>query len=432
MDLRALSQSVRRGEIDTVLTVFPDMQGRLLGKRVTGRFFVDEVARRGVHACAYLLTADMEMDPRPGYELASWESGYQDFHAVPDLPTLRRIPWLEKTALVMCDLEDEDGEPIEVSPRRILRRQVERARRAGFKPMIGSELEFYLFKQTYESARAGNYHGLEPYGWYLEDYHILQGTREEPVIRDIRNGMEGAGIPVEFSKGEWGAGQQEINLRYAEALEMADRHAIYKHGAKEIAMRHGVSLTFMAKWDPGRAGSSCHIHSSLAGARKDLFEPWLAGQLACARDLSLFYAPTVNSYKRYQAGSFAPTRIVWGRDNRTCGFRVLGRRVENRTPGGDANPYLAFAATIAAGLHGIGRKLKPPPEYKGDAYRDASLSRLPATLAEAIGELEKSGVARGAFGEAVVRHYLQAAREEQAAFDRAVTCWELTRYFERI
>ena len=450
LDLRTLRDLVQDGVIDTVLVAFPDVQGRLMGKRVTGHYFLDHVEHDGIHACAYLLTVDVDMEPLPGFRLASWNTGYQDLHALPDLSTLRRIPWLEKTALVLCDLISEAGEPVEESPRRILRRQLERARAKGLLPMMASELEFYLFKDSFDSARQKGYHDLIPFGSYLEDYHILQTTKEEPVIRAIRNGMEGAGIPVEFSKGEWGAGQEEINLRYAEAVEMADRHVIYKNGVKEIAHLKGHAITFMAKYEAKQAGSSFHLHTSLwdpAGQRNlfaqqgaqpgsELFQQFLAGQLALAREFSLCYAPYVNSYKRYQAGSFAPTRIAWGWDNRTCGFRVCGHgnalRVENRIPGADANPYLAFAATIAAGLYGIEQKLSLPPMCEGNAYESTSIPQVPRTLREAIGEFEKSQVAREAFGEKVVEHYLHMARLDQEAYDRAVTCWELARNFERI
>ncbi len=454
LDVKQLAQHVRRGEIDTVLVVFPDTFGRLLGKRVVGRYFVDHVAREGSHACIYLFTVDMEMEPLPGFALASWERGYGDMRLVPDLATLRRIPWLPKTALVFCDVYTEEGEPIEEAPRWVLRRQVERAAARGFTVMTAAELELYMFRDSFEDARARRYRDLTPTAGYLEDYHILQTTREEPLVRAIRNGMEGADVPVETSKGEWGRGQEEINLRYAPALEMADRAALYKHGAKEIAHQHGWSLTFMAKYDAAAAGSSFHLHSSLWGRRGrgalfatrgrgaaqrprgPLFGQWLAGQLALARELVWFYAPGVNSYKRYQASSFAPTRIVAGWDNRTCGFRLCGEgsgyRVENRIPGADANPYLAFAATIAAGLHGVAHALKAPRLYEGNAYEDPTLPQVPTTLREAIGELERSRAARAAFGERVVAHYLTAARHEQQAFDRAVTDWELARNFERI
>ncbi|MBI2459938.1 MAG: glutamine synthetase [Candidatus Rokubacteria bacterium] len=421
-----------------------------MGKRVVGRYFLDHVAEEAIHACAYLFTVDVDMEPLPGYKFASWRTGYQDVKAVPDLGTLRRIPWLPKTALVFCDVFTEEGEPVEIAPRTILRRQVERAREAGFRVMMGSELEFYLFREGFEAARAKRYHDLVPFSQYLEDYHILQTTKEEAVIREIRNAMEGAAVPVEFSKGEWGCGQEEINLRYAEALEMADRHTLYKHGVKEIAHAHGMAVTFMAKYDMAAAGSSFHLHSSLWDAQgkrnlfsergkrsgSALFRHWLAGQTALARELAYFYAPYVNSYKRYQAGSFAPTRIVAGWDNRTCGFRLCGEgqgfRVENRIPGADANPYLAFAATIAAGLHGIAKKLDPPPLYEGSAYDDPGLPEVPKTLREAIEALEGSKVAREAFGQEAVEHYLHTARLEQEAFDKAVTCWELMRNFERI
>ncbi|HVE14988.1 MAG TPA: glutamine synthetase family protein [Elusimicrobiota bacterium] len=446
MNISELQRLIRRGAVDTVLMVFPDMQGRWMGKRVTGRFFLESAAKHGTHACSYLLTVDMEMNTLPGFALTSWEKGYQDFHMVPDLSTIRLLPWLEKSAIVICDVEDEHGKPIEVAPRTMLRRQLERARAAGYRVKTASELEFYLFRETYESARTKGYAGLEHYGKYIEDYHMLQGTREEPVIGAIRNLMEAAGIPVEASKGEWGPGQHEINLEYAEALEMADRHTIYKHGAKEIAMARGASLTFMAKYDERLAGSSCHLHSSLwdasgrralfweGGKPSKLFRHWLAGQMALAREFSLFYAPNVNSYKRYQSGTFAPTRVAWARDNRTCGFRVVGEesayRVENRVPGADANPYLAFAATIAAGLHGIKAKLEPPAEMRGNAYESKAAS-VPGSLRDAADAFAGSKAAREAFGAEVFEHYLHAARLEAAAFEKAVTDWERVRGFER-
>jgi len=447
--LRALLEDVRRGEVDTVLMVFPDMQGRWLGKRVTGRFFADS-AREGVHACNYLLTVDVEMDPVQGYEFASWNRGYGDFKLAPDFGTVRRLPWLQKTALVVCDLLTEGGGAVEVSPRRILKRQLERAGKAGFSVKTASELEFYLFRETYETARQKGYHDLVPFGSYIEDYHILQGTKEEFLVREIRNMMEAAGVPVECSKGEWGCGQQEINLRHAEALEMADRHSVYKTGAKEIAHLKGTAVTFMAKYRGDQAGSSFHLHSSLwdpsgrkalfwneaKGRPSQLFEHYLGGQMALARELAYFYAPYINSYKRYQSGSFAPTRIAWGTDNRTCGFRLVGHggsfHLENRIPGADANPYLAFAATIAAGLYGIENKVRPPAEFKGNAYEAPGVPEVPKSLEEAVGALEKSRVAREVLGEEVFRHYLHTAEMELAAFRKAVTCWELGRNFERI
>jgi glutamine synthetase len=468
LDARSLEALVRKGDIDTVLTVVPDHYGRLMGKRIVGRHFVDRVLAEGVHACIYLFTVDMEMEPLAGFTLTSWERGYGDMKMVPDLATLRVIPWLPKTALVFCDVYDHDGEPIEEAPRWVLKRQIARAAAQGFTVKTAAELELYCFRETFEQARSKRYANLTPVSDYLEDYHILQTTKEEPLVRAIRNGMEGADVPVEASKGEWGRGQEEINLVYAEALEMADRATLYKHGAKEIAHAQGCSLTFMAKYDMGAAGSSFHLHSSLwdRPGKKALFAPegragghgrvrpngragpagrtgwtplfgqWLAGQMAMARELAYFYAPGVNSYKRYQAGSFAPTRIAAGRDNRTCGFRLCGEgasfRVENRIPGADANPYLAFAATIAAGLHGIASRLKAPKAYEGNAYVDATLPQVPKTLREAIAELERSKVARTALGDRVVDHYLHAARLEQQAFDQAVTDWELIRNFERI
>lgn len=447
---RRLAALIRRGEVDTVLAVFPDHLGRLLGKRVVGRYFLDHVLRDGLHACIYLFTVDTEMEPLPGFRLTSWERGYGDMKLVPDLETWRLLPWLPKTALVFCDVYTEEGAPIEEAPRWVLRRQLDRAARRGWRVMLGSELEFYLFQDSFAAARARRYHGLAPAADYLEDYHILQTSREEGLVRAVRNAMEAARVPVEFSKGEWGRGQEEINLRYAEALEMADRHALYKHGVKEIAWAQGRAVTFMAKYDAAAAGSSFHLHSSLwdragrrnlfaaRGARRGtrLFGQWAAGQMALAREFALFYAPTVNSYKRYQAGSFAPTRIACGWDNRTCGFRVCGQgpgfRLENRIPGADANPYLAFAATIAAGLHGIAQRLDPPAFYEGNAYQDERLPQVPRTLREALEALAGSAAARAAFGDRVVEHYLHHGRLEQQAFDQAVTDWELLRHFERI
>src|SRR5256884_1536085 len=453
LDRKQLEQLIEKGDVDTVLTVFPDTFGRLMGKRVVGSYFLDHVMEDGAHACIYLFTVDMEMEPLPGFKLTSWERGYGDMKMVPDLATLRLIPWLPKTALVFCDVYTEEGERIEEAPRWVLKRQLERAASLGYVVKTAAELELYCFKESFEEARRKRHHDLTPVSGYLEDYHILQTSKEEPLIRAIRNGMEGADVPVETSKGEWGRGQEEINLRYAEALEMADRTALYKHGAKEIAHLHGSAVTFMAKYDMGAAGPSFPLPPSLwdktgrkalfatgagAGTRggSPLFGHWLAGQLAMAPEPAYLFAPGGNSHKRHQSGSFAPTRIVAGWDNRTCGFRLCGEgsgvRVENRVPGADANPYLAFAATIAAGLHGIQSRLKPPKLYEGNAYEDGTLPQGPQTLREAIAELERSKVARAALGERVVEHYLHAARLEQQAFDQAVTDWELMRNFERI
>jgi glutamine synthetase len=445
LDLDELKEQVAAGAIDTVLACFPDMQGRLIGKRVSGRFFVEQAAHE-MHACDYLLAVDMEMEPVPGYAAASWDLGYGDFVIRPDLATLRRIPWLDGTALVLGDVVDHHGELLAHAPRSILRRQIARARAMGYGARMATELEFYVFDEPYRSARQKGYKGLETAGWYIEDYHILQTTKEEDLIRAIRNGMEGAGIPVESSKGEWGPGQAELNLRYADALEMADRHVIYKNGVKEIALLQGKCVTFMAKWDYGLAGSSCHIHTSLVDAdgapvfadgdgHGDLFEHYLAGQLALARDMTFFLAPYINSYKRFQAGSFAPTKAVWSTDNRTAGFRVVGHgaslRVECRIPGADTNPYLACAALLAAGLHGIEHRLELEPAFAGDAYKASAIREVPKTLREALECLDRSAVLRAAFGDAVVEHYLHAGRWEQFEYDRRVTDHELIRGFER-
>lgn len=453
LQVEELEALVEEGRVDTVLAAMPDMYGRLMGKRITAHFFLEEVARQGTEGCAYLLACDVEMTPLPGYRVTSWAAGYGDFHLQPDLGTLRLLPWLERTALVLCDVYTEHGEPQEEAPRWVLKRQVERARALGYEVLTGSELEFYLFAETYTSARDKHHHDLRTQGDYIQDYHLLQTSKDEWLIRQIRNGMDGAAVPVESSKGEWGPGQHEINLRYAPALEMADRHVVYKNGAKEIAALNGAALTFMAKWREDQAGNSFHLHSSLRALSgeprevfwergreplnmSDTFRSYLAGQLALARDFAFFFAPNVNSYKRYQAGTFAPTAVAWGHDNRTCGFRAVGSapnslRVENRVPGGDANPYLAFAATIAAGLHGIERRLELPAMFQGDAYSAHDLPRIPGSLREATAHLERSDLARQLLGERVVEHYLNAARLEQAAYDRAVTCWELDRYFER-
>jgi glutamine synthetase len=452
LSLAQLVRQLKDGEVDTVIIAIADMQGRLMGKRLTGPYFLDHVDE-GLHACDYLLAMDVDNEPLPGFKFSNWGSGYGDMHGRPDLTTIRRLPWLEKTALILCDVETMDGRAVEVSPRQLLRKQVDRALKLGFNPRTASELEFYLFKDTYEGAAGKGYRDLEPYGRYIEDYHILQGSKAEWFNRQIRNGMEAAAVPVENSKGEWGFGQQEINLRYTDALEMADRHVVYKNGVKEIAALNQVAVTFMAKWTMAQAGSSFHLHSSLWDVKSDkplfhatsgggphgmstLFQHYLAGLIAMARDFSLFYAPFVNSYKRYQASSFAPTSIVWSYDNRTCGFRIIGHgpslRVECRIPGADGNPYLAFAATIAAGLHGIENKLALPPEFRGDAYTAKDLPRVPGNLTEAIDALDKSQVARQAFGDEVIEHYLHSARLERQSFDSAVTDWELRRNFERI
>jgi glutamine synthetase len=441
LTLDELRAAVDAGEIDTVVTAFTDMQGRLMGKREHARFFLEESLEHGVEGCNYLLALDMDMDPQPGYAMASWERGYGDFHLRPDLATLRPIPWLPATALVLCDVLWEDGTPVVASPRQVLRSQVERARGLGFEPMVGSELEFYLLKETYAEAHAKRYEGLTPSVPYILDYHILATTYDEPLIRQIRNGMAGAGIRVESSKGEAWPGQHEINFRYADALTMADNHVVYKNGAKEIAHLNGCSITFMAKPEHTWIGNSCHIHCSLwrdgtnaFAGESDVFRQFLAGWISCARELALFLAPNVNSYKRYAAGSWAPTTLAWGHDNRTAGFRVVGhgssQRVETRIPGGDVNPYLAFAALIAAGLHGIERGLELPPALEGNAY-ESDAERFPSALRDAVAALEAGTVARGAFGDDVVDHYLNYGHIEQRLFDQVVTGWERERLFER-
>ncbi|MCI0416426.1 glutamine synthetase family protein [bacterium] len=453
MNRADLEKSVQHGELDTILMVFPDLYGRLIGKRISGHFFLDHIAEEGMHACNYLLACDMEMIPVPGYKFASWEAGYGDFHCVPDFNTLRRAAWLSKTAIILGDLYTEPGnKPVEVSPRRILQKKVEQARDSGFTIMAGSELELYLFHESFDSARAKQYHNLQTMGSYIEDYHIFQGTKEESLVGAIRNALEASGIPVEFSKGEWGPGQQEINLRFSEVLTQADRNVIYKHAAKEIAFLQEKAITFMSKWDESLAGSSMHLHVSLWDANSEnnlfpgdqfigpvagsnLFRWFLGGWMTHARELAVCYAPYVSSYKRFQAASFAPTAIAWSYDNRTAGFRVVGHdqslRIECRIPGADANPYMAYAATIAAGLDGIRNQVEPPPIFAGNAYQAAQLPRVPATLREAIPEFERSDFARQAFGEEVVEHYVHFLRTEQKKFDEVVTCWERARYFER-
>jgi glutamine synthetase len=439
---KELEQAIRDGSIDNVIVAFTDMQGRLMGKRVQGRFFVEsDIAGHGIEGCNYLLALEMEGDPVPGYEMASWERGYGDFNVRPDMDTLRRIPWLEGAALVIGDVGWEDGSPVTASPRQVLKRQVERAEELGFTPKFGSELEFFVLKETYEEAHAQHYRDLTPSVPYILDYHILASTFDEPFIRQIRNGMEGAGIPVETSKGEAWPGQHEINFHYDDALTMADNHVVYKNGAKEIAHLNGCSITFMAKPDHTWIGNSCHIHSSLwrgdesaFAGEGDVFKQYLAGQIAHLKELAIFLAPTINSYKRYAAGSWAPTTLAWGHDNRTCGFRIVGHgnalRTETRIPGGDVNPYLAFAALLAAGLAGIEEGLELPPALEGNAY-ESDAERFPHTLRDAIAALEQGTMARKALGDDVVDHYLNYARTEQELFDRAVTCYERERMFER-
>ena len=452
MTREELLDAIRQEAVETILVAMPDWYGRLLGKRLTGRFFAETVAEHGWHACDYVLACDMEMDPVPGYAFASWEKGYGDVRYLPDWKTLRRAAWLPNTAIVLCDAVTEAGAPVEVSPRRILQRQVERAKEMGFVPKGGAELELYLFRETYESARQKHWHGLVPFGNYIEDYHLLAGTREEPVVGELVRALVRSGIPMEGSKGEWGPGQQELNLEYGDLLEQADHNVLAKHAAKEVAYSKGLAVTFMAKWDERVAGSGLHQHISLwdaageanvfPGERRlggiacaDEFRFFLGGLLAHAAELTAFWAPSVNSYKRFQSASFAPTTIAWSVDNRTAGIRVVGEgralRIECRIPGADANPYVAWAATLAAGLAGIAGRIEPPPPFQGDVYAAKALPRVPGSLREAIGLLESSGVAKEAFGEEVVSHYLHFLRTEQRKFDEAVTSWERERFFER-
>src|SRR5689334_21832468 len=437
-----LAHQMERGEVDTVVVAFTDMQGRLMGKRVDAEYFMESAAHgEAVEGCNYLLALDMEMDPVPGYSIANWERGYGDFDMVPDFATLRRVPWLESTAMVLCDVAWHDGSPVRPSPRQVLKQQIERARKLGFEPMFGSELEFYLLKETYAEAFAKHYRDLTPSVQYNLDYHVLATTFAEPFIRSVRKGMKAAGIPVESSKGEAWPGQQEINFHFSDALTMADNHVIYKNGIKEMAHAQGVSVTFMAKPDHTWIGSSCHIHSSLwkdgrntFDGESEVFKHYLAGHIAYASELAVFLAPHVNSYKRYAAGSGAPTTLAWGHDNRTCRFRIVGHgqhlRTESRIPGADVNPYLCFAALLAAGLRGIEEKLPLPPEFKGNAY-ESDVQRFPHALRDAISGLESGSMARAAFGDDVIDHYLNYARTEQGLFDKVVTGYERERLFER-
>ncbi|MDX1874875.1 glutamine synthetase family protein [Mycolicibacterium sp. 120266] len=443
-----LERLVADGDVDTVIVAFTDMQGRLTGKRVSARLFVEEVAAHGAECCNYLLAVDVDMNTVDGYAISSWATGYGDMVMTPDFGTLRLLPWLPGTALVMADLSWTDGRPVLQAPRSILRRQLDRLAERGLAAFVGTELEFMVFEDTYRAAWAADYRGLTPATDYNVDYAMLASTRMEPLLRDIRRGMEGAGMYCEGVKGECNLGQQEIAFRYDDALVTCDNHTIYKNGAKEIADQHGKSLTFMAKYDE-REGNSCHIHVSFRGTdgaavfsddadpqgMSAMFRSFVAGQLATLRELTLFYAPNINSYKRFADGSFAPTAVAWGMDNRTCALRVVGHgqgmRMECRAPGGDVNQYLAVAALIAAGLHGIDEGLELEAACTGNAYTSGA-QRLPTTLAEAADLFAGSTVARSAFGADVVEHYLNNARVELAAFNGAVTDWERRRGFERL
>jgi glutamine synthetase len=440
--LDELRKAVDDGTVDTVLLTIADMEGRLQGKRLTGRHFVEDTAEHGAEGCNYLLAVDVDMDTVAGYDMSSWDRGYGDFEMVPDFDTLREIPWHPATVQLMADLRWGDGSDVVASPRQILRRQLARLAERGWIANAGTELEFMVFNDTYEEAWAKGYRDLTPANLYNVDYSMLGTARVEPLIRRVRNSMMGAGMRVENSKGECNFGQHEINFRYTDALRSADDHVVYKTGAKEIAAQEGQSITFIAKFNE-REGNSCHIHCSLAqedgggsvfAGDEQLFKRFVAGQLACLRDLTLFFAPNVNSYKRFAAGSFAPTAVAWGRDNRTCSMRVVGHgeglRVENRLPGADVNPYLALAAMIAAGLHGVDSELALEPPFEGNAY-ESDKPRVPTTLYDARDRFAASEVARDAFGQEVVDHYLNRARIELEAFEAAVTDWEHFRGFER-
>lgn len=447
LSVSELDAAIAADEIDTVIVAFADAQGRLVGKRVSARLFQEEVLPHGAEACNYLLSVDVDMNTVDGYAMSSWEKGYGDMMLISDPDTLRRIPWMPGTALVMADLGWEGGAPVEQSPRAILKRQRDRLAERGLTAYAGTELEFIVFDDTYRDAWAKGYRDLKPATDYNVDYDLLASGRLEPLLRDIRRGMDGAGMYCEGVKGECNLGQQEIAFRYAEVLETADQHAIYKAGAKEIAEKHGKSLTFMAKFNE-REGNSCHIHLSVRG--KDgtpvmagdgahgfspFMEHWIAGILATLREFTLLYAPTINSYKRYQMGTFAPTGVAWGLDNRTCALRVIGRgqslRPENRVPGGDVNPYLAISAIIAGGLYGVENELPMPEPLTGNAY-SSGVDHLPTTLRDAAQLFEESAIARAAFGGDMVEHYLNQARIEVEAYDAAVTDWERIRGFERL
>ncbi|APG85135.1 glutamine synthetase family protein [Sinorhizobium americanum] len=446
-----LKEDVAAGRIDTVLACQVDMQGRLMGKRFHAQYFVDS-AWKETHSCNYLLATDIEMETVPGYKATSWEKGYGDYTMKPDLATLRRIPWLEGTALVLCDvLDHHTHEEVPHSPRAILKKQIARLEAMGLKAFMASELEFFLFDQSYDDARLSGYRDLQLASGYNEDYHIFQTTKEEDVMRAIRNGLQGADIPVENSKGEASAGQEEINVRYADALTMADRHAIIKNGCKEIAWSRGKAITFLAKWNYSAAGSSSHVHQSLWSVdgktplfydkegqygMSELMRQYVAGLLAHASEITYFLAPYINSYKRFMAGTFAPTKAIWSKDNRTAGYRLCGEdtkaiRIECRVGGSDLNPYLAFAALLAAGISGIENKMQLEAPFVGDAYQGKEVREIPHTLRAAAEALTGSKMLREAFGEEVIDHYTRAARWEQEEYDRRVTDWEVARGFER-
>lgn len=453
LSLSELTVKVENNEIETVIVAFTDHFGRLMGKRFDADFFIESAVQDGTHACNYLLTVDMDMEPIKGYDFANWERGYGDFHLVPDMNTLRLASWLDKTALVLCDVEDEKTHDLVfIAPRSILKTQLKKASDLGYQVMSASELEYYVYEDSYKMASQKAYNNLEPMGWYIEDYHMLQCAREEKFTAVARRSLKNSGIPVENSKGEWGHGQHELNVRYADGLVMADRHVIFKQCLKEVADSLGFSVTFMAKPTPdAAAGSSSHIHLSLwqgddnafVGEQllgpvlgSDIFRWFLGGWMKHVSDVMVFYAPTINSYKRYQDFSWAPTRIAWSYDNRTAGFRVVGKdkslRIECRIPGADCNPYLAYSAALASGLDGIVNKIEPPEIFEGDIYSAQDLPRVPYTLEHAVDIFSQSEFAKRAFGVKVVEHYTHFYRTEIANFNQWVTDWERQRYFERI
>ena len=448
MTLTQLKSKIKSSEIDTVIVVFPDVFGRLIGKRFTGQFFLNSVANHGTHSCNYLLTVNIEMDPMDGFKIANWEKGFGDFEMRPDASTYRIIPWQAGAAMVLCDYCHDDGSLVDEAPRSVLKRQVQNLARGNISCNIASELEFFLFNNSYHEASQMSYRGLTPASDYRVDYHTMQPAREEGLMRTVRNMMTAARVPVESSKGEWGRGQHEVNFVYDRPVPMADMHSVFKQGIKELAAQQGRAITFMPKISESEVGSSCHIHVSLSkngqnlfwdakrSASSKIFRQFLGGLMKYSPELCYFFAPTINAYKRYQAGSWAPTKMAWSHDNRTVGFRVVGHkssfRIENRMPGGDANPYLAFAATIIAGMAGINERLDCGEAYEGNAYVDEKLPALPKTLHEAIKLLQESELARGAFGNSVVDFYVRTAQLEVEEFERAVTDWERIRYFERI
>ncbi len=444
-----LEALVETREIETVVVGFTDHYGRLMGKRFDADFFLESGMRDGTHACNYLLTVDMEMEPVEGYAYTNWEGGYGDFHLVPDMTTLCLAAWADKTALVLCDVVDDAARaPVPVAPRSVLRRQVVAAATSGFVVQAASELEFFLYRTSYRDAHAKGYKDLEAAGWYVEDYHLLQAARVDDYVGAARRVLRDSGIPVENSKGEAALGQHELNIKYSPILEMADRHVVMKQAMKELADQQGVAVTFMAKPHSDQPGNSCHVHLSLwhgdqnafaeadGDGRSDIFRWFLGGWMKHTPDLMVCYAPTINSYKRYQDQSWAPTRIAWSTDNRTAGFRIVGSgpslRIECRLPGGDTNPYMAFSAALASGLDGIKNRIEPPPEFSGDVYSATEIPLVPSTLHEAAARFKVSADARRLLGDDVVDHYSHFFATEIAAHNAAVSDWELNRYFERI